>query len=290
MEVILGKTAGFCYGVERAVNGCIKTLNEFKDVYCLGEIVHNRQVNLDLKQKGIKFIENIEQAPNNSKVIIRAHGINKEIYEIAKNKNIELFDYTCPNVIKVHNIAKSYAKEGYYILLTCSKKNHPEIIGTKSFCGENYVLIENQNDLEDALKSIKNNKIKKAVLISQTTFGIKRFKEIQDILAENLPEECEFKVENTICYATNARQEETEKISKKVDKMIIIGGKNSSNTQKLYDIALQNCSNSICIETKDDIKNEDLININKIGVMAGASTPKNVINSIIEKYNILGSD
>lgn len=287
MEIILGKTAGFCYGVERAVNGCVSILNEYKDVYCLGEIVHNRQVVSYLKQKGIKFIDNIEQAPNNSKVIIRAHGIPKEIYEIAKNKNIELFDYTCPNVIRVHEIAQEYAKNGFYIILTCSKKNHPEIIGTQSFCRGNYTLIENQKDLEDALNIIKNNKIKKVVLISQTTFGIKKFKEIENTLIENLPEMCEFKVENTICHATDIRQKETESISKEVDKMIIVGGKNSSNTQKLFDIAISNCSDSICVETKDDIQNEDYININKIGVMAGASTPKNVINSIIEK---IGSD
>lgn len=287
MKIILGKTAGFCYGVERAVNGCVNILYEFKDVFCLGEIVHNRQVVSDLNQKGIKFIDNIEEAPNNSKVIIRAHGITKEIYEIAKNKNIKLFDYTCPYVIKIHNIAEEYAKNGFYILLTCSKKNHPETIGIQSFCGGNYILIENQKDLEDALNMIKNNKIKKVVLISQTTFGIKKFKEIESILTDNLPKTCEFKVENTICHATNIRQKETESISKEVDKMIIVGGKNSSNTQKLFDIAINNCSDSICVETKDDIQNEDLININKIGVMAGASTPKNVINSILEK---LGSD
>ena len=287
MEIVLGKNAGFCYGVERAVNGCVSILNEFKDIYCLGEIVHNRQVVSDLKQKGIKFIDNIEQAPINSKVIIRAHGIAKEVHEIAKNKNIELFDYTCPNVSRVHEIAQEYANNGFYILLTCSKKNHPETIGIQSFCEKNYTLVQTQKDLEDALNIIKNNKIKKVVLISQTTFGIKKFKEIENTLIENLPEMCEFKVENTICHATNIRQKETESISKEVDKMIIVGGKNSSNTQKLFDIAISNCSDSICVETKDDIQNEDYININKIGVMAGASTPKHVINSIIEK---IGSD
>lgn len=283
MEVILGKTAGFCYGVERAVNGCENAVKEFENIYCLGEIVHNRQVVLDLEKKGIKFIENIEQAPDNSKAIIRAHGINKEIYEIAKTKNIELFDYTCPNVKKVHKIASKYADDGFYIMLACSKKEHPEIIGTKSYCGENYILIENENDLKEALKSIINNKIKKTVLIAQTTYGVKKFREIEETLTKNLPNECEFKVENTICNATNTRQKETEKIAKEVDKMIIIGGKNSSNTQKIFDIAMQNCNNSICIETEEDLDKDYLVNVEKIGVMAGASTPQNIINSIIDK-------
>ena len=133
MEIIIGKNAGFCYGVKRAVDGAKEECTEHKEIYCLGDIVHNQHVIDDLKEKGIKFIENIDEAKG--KTIIRAHGVSKEIYEKAKNMNIELIDLTCPSVLKIHKIADEYSKKGYYIILT-GKENHPEVIGIESYCGE----------------------------------------------------------------------------------------------------------------------------------------------------------
>ena len=135
MEIILGKTAGFCYGVERAVNGAKEEVTKSKELYCLGEIVHNRNVVEELKKIGIKFIENIEEAKGTT--IIRAHGIAKSVYKKAEEMNLKIKDLTCPSVLKIHKIAEEYAEKGYFIILT-GKENHPEVIGIASCCGEKY--------------------------------------------------------------------------------------------------------------------------------------------------------
>ena len=160
MEIIVGKTAGFCYGVNRAVEGSKKIFKESKEgnIYCLGEIVHNKTVVDELKKEGIKFINKIEEAKGTT--IIRAHGVPKEIYKEAENKKIELKDYTCPNVLKIHEIAKKYAEEGYFILL-CGNKEHPENIGTISYCGKNFYVINNEKEVYKAIDKIEKSKIKK---------------------------------------------------------------------------------------------------------------------------------
>ena len=149
MEVIVGKTAGFCYGVKKAINGAIEQV-ENNNLFCLGEIVHNKQVIEKLEKRGIKFIDDINQIKTkNTKVIIRAHGIQKDIYEKAKNQDIEVLDYTCPNVLKIHEIAKEYEQKGFYIIL-CGKKEHPENIGTISYCGNNYSIVQDEKDVKEA--------------------------------------------------------------------------------------------------------------------------------------------
>lgn len=284
MEIIVGKTAGFCYGVKRAVNGSIEEIenNRNHKIYCLGELVHNRQVILNLKEKGIEFIEKIEDVKNeNSKVIIRAHGIEKNIYEKAKENKIDIVDYTCPNVLKIHKIVEEYQKQGYYIFLTGAEK-HPEIVGTVSYCGENFSLITDEEDVEKAIESFRKSNIKKLLVISQTTYSVKKFESIIKMVEDKISKEIELVIKNTICLATETRQKETKELSSKVDTMIIIGGKNSSNTKKLYEIALENCKNAICIETKDELEKSKFTNLKKIGIMAGASTPPESINEVIE--------
>ena len=281
MEIILGKTAGFCYGVKRAVEGTKKELNKTeKYVYCLGELIHNKQVLKTLENEGLIIVENINESKG--KTIIRAHGVPKEVYNIAKIKNMELEDFTCPNVLKVHKIADEYSNKGYYIFL-CGNKRHPENIGTISYCNENYCIIESRKDIEYAIQSQIKSKINKVLLISQTTFNSEEFNVIEDIIRNKLNSSTEFIVKNTICSATEIRQEETIKIAQKVDFMIIIGGKNSSNTKKLYEIASENCKNCVCIETIDELKLEKLNNCNKVGIMAGASTPKDIIEDAVKK-------
>ena len=282
MEIIVGKTAGFCYGVNRAVEGSKKILKESKEgnIYCLGEIVHNKTVVDELKKEGIKFINKIEEAKGTT--IIRAHGVPKETYKEAENKKIELKDYTCPNVLKIHEIAKKYAEDGYFILL-CGNKEHPENIGTISYCGKNYYVINNEKEVYKAIDKIEKSKIKKVLLISQTTFSVEKYFIIREILGNELNRDIEFISNNTICKATELRQEETRKIASKVDYMIIIGGKNSSNTQKLYEVAKQECTNTICIENAEELNTAKIKEFNKIGIMAGASTPKESIDNVIEK-------
>ena len=282
MEIIVGETAGFCYGVKNAVTNAEKILENNNEIFCLGELVHNGEVIKKLENLGLKIVENIEDAYE--KVIIRAHGIPKDIYEKSKEMNIEILDYTCPKVLKIHQIAEEYNKMGYYILLFGGKK-HPESIGTISFCGKNSYLIEDEDEINEAVKDIIKSKIKKVLIIVQTTFSMEKFINYTNIVKENIPKDIEVEIKNTICNATKIRQEETEKMSKIVNCMIIIGGKNSSNTKKLYEIACKNCKNTFIIETKDEIEKNQVDSFEKIGIMAGASTPKESIDEVINKIS-----
>ena len=280
MEVILGKSAGFCYGVKRAVDGAKHELKKAKGkaIYCLGEIVHNKQVIKDLEENGLVFIEDIKDAKDET--IIRAHGIRKEIYKLAKDVKLNLKDFTCPNVLRIHKIAEEHAKRGYYIFL-CGSKNHPENIGTLSFCGDNVAVIETEEDVPSAIELLKISNIKKLLVILQTTYSVERFKKIEELIKENIPENIKLVIKNTICHATELRQKETEEISKKVDYMIIIGGANSSNTKKLYEIGKANCKNCVCVETVDELDLDSIRKSEKVGVMAGASTPQELIEEVI---------
>ena len=276
MEIVVGKTAGFCYGVKRAVEGATnEAKNKKEDIYCLGELVHNKQVMNNLQNLGIKCIEKIEESDGTT--IIRAHGVPKEVYDIAKNKNLKIKDYTCPNVLKIHEIVEKFNKRGYFIFLLGSK-NHPENIGTLSYC-DNYYVIEDENDLPNAIKAFKNTSNNKLLLIAQTTYSLEKFDKIKQMLEKHIETDINFVIKNTICKATELRQKETEEISKKVKNMIIIGGKNSSNTKKLYEISKKNCKNSVLIETVNDLKT--MPKAEKIGIMAGASTPNESIQEVI---------
>lgn len=282
MEIILGMTAGFCYGVRNAVSKAEERLKENNGMYCLGELVHNGQVIKKLEKLGLKVVDNIEDASD--KVIIRAHGIAKEVYDKANELNIEVFDYTCPSVLRIHKIAEEYAQKGYYIILVGGKK-HPESIGTFSFCGENSFLLESEDELPNVINNIKESGIKNIFIIVQTTFSLEKFESIVNSIKEKLDKNFNIEVKNTICNATKIRQEETCEISKKVDYMIIIGGKNSSNTKKLYELSKKNCSNTVIVETKDELDLKEIKKFNKIGIMAGASTPDESIQDVVNAIN-----
>lgn len=280
MEIIVGKTAGFCFGVANAINKTEKFLNKYENLYCLGELVHNKQVIEDLEKKGLKFIDNIKQAKDN--LIIRAHGEPKETYQKAIELGINTLDLTCPRVLKIHSIATEYLKNGYYIFLI-GQKEHPETIGTISYCGENSSIIQTEEDIQNAFSKLYKSNINKVLVLSQTTYSMEKFNEIVELIERNLEDKnIELEIKNTICNATKLRQEETEKIAKTVDLMIIIGGKNSSNTNKLYGISSNYCENCILIETKNEIEKEYVKKFEKIGIMAGASTPQKSINSVVE--------
>lgn len=282
MEIIVGKTSGFCYGVKNAVEGAEKELNKSAEkIYCLGELVHNKSVIDKLEKKGISFINNIKEA--NGKTIIRAHGVEKKVYTEAKERNIELVDLTCPNVLKIHDVVEEFFSKGYYIFLI-GKKEHPEIIGTYSFAGKNCTIISNKEEIEDGIKNLERSGLKNLLIISQTTYNLQVFNEISEKVKEELEHKnINIEIKNTICYATELRQKETEKISKEVEAMIIVGGKNSSNTTKLYDISKRNCKNVIFVQNADELDVQKLKNFNKIGIMAGASTPQESVEEIIEK-------
>ena len=279
MEIIIGKTAGFCYGVKNAVEKSTEELKKEKELCCLGEIVHNKQVVEDLEQQGMEFIEDLKENTTKKKTVIRAHGVSKKIYNDAENNGINLIDLTCPMVLKIHKIVEEYELEGYFIFVI-GAKNHPEIIGTVGFCNENYFIIENQSDIDNAIDAFEKSGRDKLAVVVQTTFSLERFSNISEEI--KLKSKCsDLKIINTICNATRLRQEETEELSKKVDFMIIIGGKNSSNTKKLFEIAIRNCKYTVSVETLEELDINELKKYNKIGIMAGASTPPKSIQDIV---------
>lgn len=278
MEIVVGKLAGFCFGVNNAITKVTELIKNEKDLYCLGELVHNRQVVESLEEQGITTVENIDEVPEGAKLIIRAHGIPPIIYQKAKENKNEIFDYTCPKVLKTHDDVLEHKKE-YYIFI-CGVKNHPEVVATQGFSGQNSYVIETEEDLIQAILKFKQSKMNKIYMISQTTFSLKKFNNFVEKISEEL-KEYPIEINNSICASTRTRQEEAEQISKKVDYMIIIGGKNSSNTKKLYEIAKENTT-SIHIQTKEQLDLEEIKKYKKIGITAGASTPKENVQEIVD--------
>lgn len=274
--VEVGKTAGFCGGVSL----CIKRLNEEIDindvVYCLGEVVHNKDVVSDFEEKGVIFVDSLDDIPDGSIVAFRAHGVVKSIYEDAEKRGMRIVDLTCPKVFNIRNIVKPYLDDAYIILI--AQKTHPEALSTISFCGDNSCIVEDISDLDLS----KMNNFSRVVVIAQTTFNEKKFLEYCDIIKNKF--NGEVIVNNTICNATHIRQEETRDMAKNKDTMIIIGGKNSSNTRKLYDISSEFCTNTLICENISDLDFSKVFG--NIGIMAGASTPKNVIDEVFKAVNL----
>ncbi len=283
MEIILGKTAGFCGGVLNSVTKAQKYVLENDKVYCLGELVHNQQVVDKLKAEGLVFINSLDEVEDGSKVIIRAHGVPKDVYDKAKKRNIELYDLTCPKVLKIHNEAINYVNDGYYIVLI-AHKDHPEVLGTISFCGSDSFIVEKLEDINNCIESIKKSLKKKVAILAQTTYSVDLFHEISELIKNKLGNNYDILINNTICNATELRQKEVKEMAEDVEAMIIIGGKNSSNTQKLFNISFEKCPNSYLIETVDEL-NENIGKFKKVGVMAGASTPKESIDEVIDYLN-----
>lgn len=281
MNIVIGKTSGFCNGVENTIKRAEDALSKEK-IYCLGEIVHNERVINDLENKGMITISNIDDAPNNSKVIIRAHGELKETYDKAKEKNIEVIDLTCGK-IKAIRVKISKKVEEHYIIII-GKKNHPESLGVLSFSGNNSSIIEDKEDIKDVITNFSKTNLNKIYIVSQTTFNSDKFDELVSIIKESTNKEVE--VDKTICDATSKRQNETRELSKTVDTMIIVGGKKSSNTKELEIIAKEHCNNVILIQDKDDLKDNEIVGEN-IGIMAGASTPTIVVEEIINEIEKL---
>lgn len=281
MEVILGKRAGFCPGVKNAVIKTEKYVEQVKEIYCLGQLIHNKQVTEKLKQKGLRIVDDISDVPNDVYLIIRAHGIPKETYKKIKEKNIKLIDLTCPKVLQIHKQVENYAENGYYIILI-GENEHPEVIGTYSFGKSNISIIENPEDIKTTIEDINKKDIRNIAVVSQTTFSMDKFEQYVSNIKKMINKDSNLEVNKTICDATRLRQIETSQIAKQVELMIIIGGKNSSNTKKLYEISLKECNNAMLVETIDDLYLNYIKRFKKVGVMAGASTPKDIIDEIVE--------
>ena len=277
MEIIIGENAGFCYGVKRAVDNAIKEVKTGV-TYCLGEIVHNQNVIDNLEKEGIIFINDIKEAKG--KTIIRAHGVPKEVYEKAKEINIPLIDLTCPSVLKIQQMVEDYSKKDFFIIIV-GNNNHPEIIGIKSRVDNKYIVIANKEELNGNFEKFQNEK--NILLISQTTYSSKKFDEIAKILKNQLKNDVNLEIKKTICPSTEIRQKETEEIAEKVELMIIIGDKKSSNTNKLYDISCKYCNKVLFIANENELDIKEIESVNIIGIMAGASTPKEDIIKVKNK-------
>lgn len=279
MEVIVGKTSGFCFGVENAVSGAQKVLKENNEkIYCLGEIIHNEQVIKSLENCGMITVDNLEEVPEGGNVIFRAHGEAKKVYEMAEKRNLKVFDFTCPKVKAIH-IKVEREKEKSFIIIV-GKRNHPEIIGTKGFAGENSYVIENEDDILDCYMEYEKTNLGRVYVVSQTTFSSAKFDKLLEEIQLNFYEADVF-VDKTICDSTENRQQETREISKKANQMIIIGGKHSSNTKELAKVAEENCGKVYLVQTVDDLKGVEFSENDVVGVMAGASTPRESIEEIV---------
>lgn len=277
MEIILGKSSGFCFGVETAVNKAFNESLTCNNLYCLGELVHNSQVIKILTDNGIKFISQIDDAPFDAKIIFRAHGVEKDTYIKARNKNLDIIDLTCPKVKDIHN--RIIQKKDDSFILLIGKKNHPEVIGSISYKKEGTV-IENFDDINSAYQIFLNSQMKKIYVLSQTTFSSLKFDELIKKIREVF-QNFDIKIDKTICNTTLKRQEETNYLSKMVSKMLIIGSKNSSNTKELFLVAKNNLEDTYLIETIDDLENITFQSKDILGVIASASTPKTSINEVI---------
>lgn len=275
MEITVAKSAGFCFGVQRAVDSVYKELEENSGkIYTFGPIIHNEQVVEDLNKKGIEVIDTVEQLKEikEGTVVIRSHGVAKEIYDILEQQKLKMVDATCPFVKKIHNIVLDESNNGKTIIII-GNDNHPEVEGIKGWVNGEVIVINKEEQIE----KLSLPEQTKACIVSQTTFSHNKFKYLVEIIRKK---GYDITVVNTICNATHVRQVEAQKISSNVDGMIVIGGKNSSNTQKLYDICRNECENTFYVQTVKDLNLHELKSLKSIGITAGASTPKNIIEEV----------
>lgn len=276
MEVIVAKSAGFCFGVKRAVDKVYEQIQEHKgeDIYTYGPIIHNEEVVKDLERKGVKIINSKEELQDikNGIIIIRSHGVGKDVYDIAQANNLKIVDATCPFVLKIHKIVQNEKNNDSHIVII-GNENHPEVEGIKGWSANPTTVIGSE---EEAM-SFEADRSKKICVVSQTTFNYNKFKYLVEIISKK---GYDINVLDTICNATHERQAEAKKIAANVDSMIVIGGKNSSNTQKLYEICKKECENTYYIQTIEDIELCKLQSSSCVGITAGASTPNYIIEEV----------
>ena len=288
LKILLSSPRGFCAGVERAIEIVEKSIKKYgAPVYVRHEIVHNKFVVDDLKNKGAIFVEELEEIKDKSRpVIFSAHGVPKKIPEDAKNYNMTYIDATCPLVSKVHREAENLYKAGYHLILI-GHKNHPEVIGTMGQLPKGSInLIQN----EEEAQKYNLKKAKKIAFVTQTTLSIDDTKDIIKVLKDRFPNIKEpFKED--ICYATTNRQMAVKNIAKKCDAFFIIGSRNSSNSLRLVEVAKKSgCSNAQLIHSKSEIPYDLIKNLNTIGISSGASAPetlvKNFVNSLKSRFTV----
>ena len=277
MEIVRASVLGFCFGVRRAVELAEKALaeNPGKKVYSLGPLIHNENALKILGEKGLFTVDEsaISEIPDGAVVIIRAHGVAPSVTDALESKNCKIIDATCPRVKASQKMVERYSNEDDYVVLT-GDRNHGEVIGIAGYAGKNFAQIQDYTEAESF--NIPDSDTKNIILLSQTTYSPKEFEKIEKLFRARFKN---IAVMNTICPATNERQEALLELCKKVEGVIVIGGKNSANTKRLYQTAAANCNHAVHIQNSSEIPS-DFYKLNSLGITAGASTPDSIIDDV----------
>ena len=287
MEVKVAKTAGFCFGVQRAVDKVYELIDSCQDrLFTLGPIIHNEEVVNDLEKKGVRVAseEELKTLPKGSTVVIRSHGVGKKVYDQLKECGLSYVDVTCPFVLKIHRIVEKESKAGSHIVII-GDPDHPEVVGICGWCIGSYTVIRTKQDALDFVPPESKN----VCIVSQTTFNYNKFKDLVEILREKRYDNTVLNILNilnTICNATEERQREAKSIAGEVDTMLVVGGRHSSNTQKLFEICKKECGNTYYIQTPVDLDSDMFQCSSYVGITAGASTPKKIIEEVQEHVRI----
>ncbi len=277
-KIIVAKSIGFCFGVKRAIRMAEEVLEKEGILYSLGDIVHNPLVVERLVSKGLKVVEDIKSLEN-SPFIIRSHGLPPDLKRKVREKTPHIYDATCPHVGKVQDLIKNLSKEGYFIIIV-GDKHHPEVKGLKNFAGKSRVIEKEKDFL------FKRN-LGKVAIVGQTTLSFEEYFETVKRILDRLIAD-EVKVFNTLCKITQERQKEAEYLSKRVDALLVLGGKRSSNTKKLYNIGRKKNKNTFHIERLEGLKKIGFEKFEKIGIISGTSTPQEFIGEVIEYFSKKG--
>lgn len=278
--IVVAESAGFCFGVNRAINILYKLIDENKPACTLGPIIHNMQMVNELREKGVRTIDKISEAKENETIVIRSHGVPQSIVDEINERHLDYIDATCPFVSKIHKIVSETDDDS--IVIIAGDKNHPEVQGIMGHCKSKCYTFKNQEELQELFSIIPQKNYKTIKIVAQTTFDLKEWekslKSLKNVYTNT-------KIFDTICNATSIRQREAANISKSVDLMFVIGDKHSSNSFKLYSICSSNCENTFFIETADELPLEMVKKADSIGVTAGASTPARIIKEVLDKMS-----
>lgn len=287
MKVKVAKTAGFCFGVQRAVDKVYELIGSCPDrLFTLGPIIHNEEVVNDLEKKGVRVAseDDLRTLPEGSTVVIRSHGVGKKVYDHLEEYGLSYVDVTCPFVLKIHRIVEKESRAGAHIVII-GDPDHPEVVGICGWCMGPYTVIRTEQDALDFVFPAD----KSICIVSQTTFNYNKFKDLVEILSKKRYDNTVLNILNilnTICNATEERQKEAKSIAGEVDTMLVVGGRHSSNTQKLFEICKKECENTYYIQTPVDLDSDMFQCSSYVGITAGASTPKKIIEEVQEHVRI----
>lgn len=277
-KVTVAKSAGFCFGVDRAVKMVYGELEKGTRVATLGPIIHNQDVVDDMTAKGARIISSVDELEEGETVVIRSHGVDREVYRQIEAKGNRMLDATCPFVSRIHHIVSEKTKEGYFILIA-GDKYHPEVQGIVGHCDQNYLVFKDNVELSDFFENSYKKFGKKLAFVEQTTYNIVVWEKCLNVIPKNDPD---IFIADTICSATDARQSDAAELAKSSDIMIVVGGRHSSNTVKLYEVCSRYCK-TYHIENSDELHSLNLPDAERIGITAGASTPAYIIKEVQTK-------